>query len=146
MSLNIYRNIEDIPKNIKYIDYNDLFFESTQLNSDSLTSYILNTIDKATYNSPDTFIGRDKNLGALNKENLSTGCKTLLNIISNTDKCFNVAECGQNCLEMLAYIKDGNILWKLPVLHCILDGKHCDINIDNKHFSNFDNFIEYIMD
>lgn len=145
MSLNIYRHIEDIPENIKYIDYNDLFFESTQLNSDSLTSYILNTIDKATYNSPDTFIGRDKNLGALNKESLSTGCKTLLNIISNTDKCFNVSECGQNCLEMLAYIKDGNILWKLPVLHCILDGKQCDINIDNKHFNNFDDFVEYIM-
>lgn len=145
MSLNIYRSKEEIPDNMQYIDYNDLFFAGVSLKNDAITSKILLEIDKAAYNSPLTFIGRDESLGALNKENLSTGCKTLLNIISNPDKCFSVEECGQNCLAMLSYITEGNILWKLPVLHCILDDRPCDIKIDNKVFNNFDDFVEYIM-
>lgn len=132
MSLTIYTDKNKIPKEMELIDYNDLFFEEVNLVDNEITKKILMDIDKATYNSPLTFIGRDSSLGALNKSNLSTGSKTLLNIVSNKDKCFDVAECGQNALSLIPYIKNGNILWKVPVLHYLGDCEQCDIIMDNK--------------
>lgn len=115
MSLNIYTNKADIPSNIDFIDYNDIFFNGELLKNTELTKFILNKIDKAAYNSPTTFIGRDPDLGTIYKEHLSTGCKTLLNIVNNPDKCFDVIECGPNALKLLSFIKDGNILYYIAL-------------------------------
>ncbi len=41
---------------------------------------------------------------------LSTGSKILLNIYRYPELCFNVMECGDNALELLAGIKKDNIL------------------------------------
>lgn len=46
-----------------------------------------------------TFYGRTANYGSLRKDYLSSGTKTLLNIISHPDKCFDVCECGGNVLS-----------------------------------------------
>lgn len=146
MCLTIYTNKADIPNNIDFIDYNDLFFEGVRLEDSDITSKILMEIDKAKYNSPLTFIGRDESIGALSKSNLSTGSKTLLNIISNTDKCFSLAECGQNALCLLPYITNGIVLWEVPVLHYSEKYTNCDIRIDNKQFNNFKKFLSYVMD
>lgn len=145
MSLNVYTNREDIPKGMQFINYNDKFFLSTSLRNDKFSGMVMKKIDKAEFHSRDTFIGRDKSLGALNKEHLSTGCKTLLNIINNSDKCFDVMECGQNALELLPIITEGNILWINPVLHFIGDAE-CDIIIHDNRFTAFRKFLQYIMD
>lgn len=146
MCLTIYTNKSQIPKEIILIDYNDLFFESVNLVDNEVTKKILSDIDKAKYNSPLTFIGRDNSIGALNKSNLSTGTKTLLNIVTNKDKCFSVSECGQNALSFIPHIKEGHILWEVPVLHYLGDCEQCDIKIDDKEFKDFDAFLSYIMD
>lgn len=146
MSLNIYTSKSEIPSEIEYIDYNDLFFESIEIQDTPLNREILQKIDKATYNSTETFIGRDQKLGALNKEHLSTGCKTLLNIVSTPEKCFDVSECGQNVLQLLYCIKNGNIYWKIPNIVCFSENKECDITIDNKNFKDFYEFIQYLSD
>lgn len=146
MCLTIYTKKSEIPKEIMFIDYNDLFFESVNLEDNELTKKILLEIDKAKYNSSLTFIGRDSGIGALNKSNLSTGSKTLLNIVANKDKCFSVSECGQNALALIPYIRDGYILWEVPVLHYLGECEQCDIKIDGKEFKNFDEFLSYIMD
>ena len=145
MSLNIYTKLEDLPDTMEFINYNDIFFNGELLHDNAITKKILKDIDKAIYNSATTFIGRDKSLGAIYNEHLSTGCKTLLNIANNPDKCFDVFECGPNALEELSYIKNGNILWRLPVLNC--DNNYdCDIIIKNKHFNKFLDFLHYTMD
>ncbi len=41
---------------------------------------------------------------------LSTGSKILLNLYRYPELCFNVMECGDNALELLAGIKKDNIL------------------------------------
>ena len=98
MPLIVYTNKKDVEDSGKdLIMINDLFFDAeTVLKNSELVSKILEDIDKAKYNSDLTFIGRTKELGALNKSMLSTGTKTLLNIIQHPDKCFNVCECGNN--------------------------------------------------
>lgn len=145
MSLRIYTKISDIPDGLDVIDYNDKFFAGIILKDDEVSKQILKEIDQANYNSKNTFIGRDKSLGALNKSFLSTGCKTLLNIISKPEFCFNVIECGQNALKLLAKIHDGNIFWKNPVLF-LTEDEPCDIIISNNRFTKFMDFTYYIMD
>lgn len=41
--------------------------------------------------------------------NLSTGCKTLLNIMHNTDKIFTIQECGCNVLKLIYALKNGMV-------------------------------------
>ena len=145
MSLKIYTDKKDIPKDMMFINYNDLFFAGETLLNDDISNEIMKSIDKAAYSSPNTFVGRDKSLGSLNKGLLSTGCKTLLNIANNPDKCFDVVECGPNALSMLPLITEGNILWEVPVLH-YRGNIGCDIIINEKHFTDFRKFLSYIMD
>ena len=112
MSLKIITNRQELNEiDVKFVDYNDMFFQSLALRDDEMTKTILQNIDNAEYASEDMIIGRDKKIGALNKSCLSTGCKTLLNIIYNPNVCFDVAECGRNALEMLSVIKDGMIFF-----------------------------------
>lgn len=142
MSLKIITNKSKIDS--KYVDYNDLYFQSMSLRNDDLTSEILKRIDKAHYASELTFTGRDEMLGALNKSLLSTGCKTLLNIIYNPSICFSVAECGPNALETLSIIKDGIIYWERPVLF-LTEDLSCDIEYDGNHYNCYMNFLDEVM-
>ena len=140
MSLKIYMDESEIPDNVKFVNYNDLFFNGESLRDDKLSERILQSVDQARYSTEMTFIGRYESLG-----NLSTGCKTLLNVLYNPDKCFDVIECGANVLSLLPLIKDGNILWKTPTLHYVGD-TDCDIEIRGRHFTKFKDFLSYVMD
>lgn len=84
MSLQVY-NKTDPPMSV--IVDND-----TELDSGDICTGVLKVIDKAVYNSPATFIGRDTSLGALYKQHLSTGTKTLLNVLNHPDKCFSTMQ------------------------------------------------------
>ena len=65
----------------KVVRINDAYFlANTKLEDTEQCRRILRIIDQAEYCSEKTFIGRDKSLGALFTDNLSTGTKTLLNI------------------------------------------------------------------
>lgn len=46
--------------------------------------------------------------------NLSSGCKTFLNILKNPDKVVSVEECGRNVLEMLFLMDQINIYMSRP--------------------------------
>lgn len=145
MSLTIITDKNQLnTSNLKFVDYNDIYFNSVQLQNNETTEKILQHIDKAHYLSENTFLGRDKELGALNKTLLSTGCKTLLNILYNPDTCFSVAECGPNALESLSYINNGIAYWDKPVLFLIQD-MECDIIHNNKHYSKFMDFLDSVI-
>ena len=74
---------------------------------------------------------------------MSTGCKTLLNIISNPEKCFDVIECWQNALQKVIQFTSGNILWENPVI-LIYEPTICDIVINDKSFTNTMSLAEYV--
>lgn len=145
MCLNIYTKKEDIPFGMKFVDYNDLYFNAMLLQDNKVSREILKAVDNAEYNSPNTFVGRDKALGSLNKALLSTGCKTLLNIAGSPDVCFDVIECGQNALALLPFIKHGNVLWQNPSLH-LIDDRDCNVCVDGKRFFRFSQVLKYLMD
>lgn len=145
MSLRIITNADELNKDTsKFVDYNDIYFQSITLKNDEITNKILQYIDKAHYSSENTFIGRDIALGALNKTLLSTGCKTLINIAYNPKVCFSVAECGPNALEALSFIDNGIVYWENPILFLTHDIK-CNIEYNNIHYYRFMDFLNCVM-
>lgn len=147
MSLHIYTDKIFIPQDIKVVDFNDSYFNVfTTLDKTALNEEILATIDKVLINSSTTFIGRTKELGALNKSMLSTGTKTLMNIIQHPEVCFNSIECGVNALKFIPRLSNGNVLWKVPVLSSVFDDT-CDIILNGeKKFNSFWKLQEYVID
>ena len=76
MALKIYTDKEAVSKDVRIIDFNDSYFDVfTTIPDTELAHSILLKVDKAEYHSDKTFIGRTKELGALNKNLLSTGSK-----------------------------------------------------------------------
>lgn len=146
MSLHIYRSVDEVPSEVRVVSNNDLFFDAkTLIKNTDLVSDILSTIDMACYNSELTFIGRTEELGALNKSMLSTGTKTLLNIIAYPDRCFNVVECGQNVLSFIPKIHQGIILWRYPFVAYYGD-KECDIVCHGRTFNDFYEFLDFVAE
>jgi len=145
MSLNIFTVESEIPKNMELITYNDAYFNLyTSIPKSDLSLYILREVEKAKYSSDITFIGRTEEFGSLYKECLSTGTKTLFNIMQHQDKCFDVLECGTNALVMLLYIQ-GNILWREPfIVYKTLYKEHCDINFKGVHYDRIEDFVDAV--
>ncbi len=143
--LKIYNTKELIPVNI--IHSNDAYFDSfTALANDEFTKLVLDKIDHAEYASPNTFISRTSDLGQLNKSMLSTGTKTLLNIRSHSDKCFDVCECGYNILSLLPMVSEGMIYWETPAAILTEEVDDCDILFNNRSlFHSFSDFLNYIL-
>lgn len=146
VGLAVYTQKEYIPDGMKYIRINDEFFDGfTNLVNTKDVARVLEKIDHATYHSASTFIGRNPKLGALNKSLLSTGTKTLLNILANPEICFDVCECGDNALELLIKFNEGNVLWKAPILAYSGDGK-CNIDMNGIHYNDFYQLMASVME
>lgn len=144
MSLTIYSAKHMPPKGTNIIDINDAFFDAeTDLGNTELEREILSKIDKARYCSTSSFYGRTTDKVSIPKDNLSTGAKTLLNIISHPEICFNLCECGRNALEMLPKITDGIVYWEIPVIAYSGDEK-CSIVYCDKIYTDFYEFLEAV--
>lgn len=107
--ITIYKDKKDIPENLEYIELNDLFFNQTTVQMlDEQAAKIVNLIDGAT------LVGKYKieskfNDVILDVDCLSTGCKTVLNVLYFPDKVFCLKECGTNALEVLYHLKRGTV-------------------------------------
>ena len=72
---------------------------------------------------------------AVDIRNLSTGCKTALNIVNNPDKIFLLSECGDNALEEVLKFKQGiAILDSEIVVPHDLDNE-IDFEVNGKEFT-----------
>lgn len=144
LSLIIYSYEHKPPKDTNIINFNDAYFDAeTILNNTDIENTILSVIDKAKYSSPTSFYGRTTDKVAIVKDNLSTGAKTLLNVINHPDECFDLCECGRNVLEILPQITNGKVYWELPVIAYSGD-EQCDIIYGNKRYTNFYEFLEEV--
>lgn len=145
MSLHIYTDKKYIPSDLQFIDNNNLFFKQTTLINTPECKKVLSTIDKATYLDENNFLPRDAEVGPLNKSCLSTGTKTLLNILNNPNKCFDVTECESNALELMCELAEGHVYWHPPCLF-ITGSKPCDIILNNKkQFTRLRHFLTIAM-
>ena len=107
--LTIYKNKADIPPDMEYVELNDLFFnKNTAAKLDSKAAKIIEQIDGAKLIGK--FRMKSKFQGdVLDIDCLSTGCKTILNVIYFPDKVFCLKECGENALEILYRQKTGSV-------------------------------------
>lgn len=101
-------------KNSKdWIIQNDFYF-NLNTGNEEMTEKDINIIRKAdnAILTPDKHIQTKYGLGTI--RNLSSGCKTLLNIIKHPDKVVCVEECGPNILKMIFKMDNIKIYMSRP--------------------------------
>ena len=92
-----------------YVELNDVFFnQNTVSKLDDRANAIVEKIDASK------LIGKYKieskfNGVALDIDCLSTGCKTVLNVLYFPEKAFCLKECGDNALEVLYELEAGAV-------------------------------------
>lgn len=113
--ITIYKK-KQIPKNMELIVLNDIYFNkfTVSLIDDKAAKIILkidNSVMLSNYTISSKFDG-----GVLNIDKLSTGCKTVLNVLYNPDKIFDIRECGDNAIDVLYGLQTGNICCDYPLI------------------------------
>lgn len=107
--ITIFKNKRDIPGDMDYVELNDLFFnQNTVSKLDDRANAIVEKIDASK------LIGKYKmeskfNGVTLDIDCLSTGCKTVLNVMYFPNKVFCMKECGDNALEVLYGLETGAV-------------------------------------
>lgn len=107
--ITIFKDKKDIPDNMDYIELNDVFFNQNTVSMlDNRADDIVKNIDESK------LIGKYKieskfNGVTLDVDCLSTGCKTVLNVMYFPDKVFCLKECGDNALEVLYGLEAGAV-------------------------------------
>ena len=107
--ITIFKNKRDIPGDMDYVELNDLFFnQNTVSKLDDRANAIVEKIDASK------LIGKYKmeskfNGVTLDIDCLSTGCKTVLNVMYFPNMVFCMKECGDNALEVLYGLETGAV-------------------------------------
>lgn len=104
--LDLYQSWKIVPGNLEIIEDNANYFMTHTIDMlDKRVNGILNTTDGAVFVNKEQF--KDKHGNTVPWFGLSTGGMTVLNVLYNPDKCFNLAECGVNALLDLLNVTQG---------------------------------------
>ena len=107
--ITIFKDKQDIPENMEYVELNDLFFvQNTASEIDQQAEKIMECIDGAKLISKYKIRSGFHDV-ALDIDKLSSGCKTLLNVLYYPDRVFCLKECGDNALELLYGFEKGYV-------------------------------------
>lgn len=107
--ITIFKNKNDIPQDMEYVELNDIYFnQNTALNLDEKAEKLIEVIDGAKLISKFK-ISSSFNGTVLDVDKLSTSCKIVLNVLYNPDKVFCLKECGYSALEILYGLEYGNV-------------------------------------
>lgn len=107
--ITIFKNKKDIPQDKEYIELNDIFFnQNTARKLDERAEQFIERIDASKLLSKYRIRSRFDDI-ILNTDQLSTGCKTVLNVFYYPDKVFCLKECGNNALEVLYNFEKGSV-------------------------------------
>lgn len=105
-----------IPKSMEYVSLNDVFFNKYTVDLlDKAAEPIIEEIDHSGITGKYTISSRFDH-SQLNIDKLSTGCKTILNIMYNPDKVFDIRECGDNALDIIYALPQGNVFCAYPFI------------------------------
>ena len=110
-----------------WILQNDLYFNLNTSNEEMSQKEVdlIRQIDGAKL-TPDKHIETKCGLGTI--RNLSSGCKTSLNIVKHSDKVVNVEECGPNVLKIIFTMDNIKIYMSRPTLFDIPDDTEMRFN------------------
>lgn len=109
--LNVYLSEEYI-RDKQLIKFNDAWFNIHNQEYDLSTPEnrkVISDVDNANYIRPGFVESNFCGKCVIRTEQLSTGCKTLLNIMNCKDKVFNIIECGDNVIDMIFELTEGSI-------------------------------------
>ena len=108
--IDIYTEKKESPN---WILKNDLYFNLHTSNEDMTGEdrKLIHQSDNAVL-TPDKHIETKYGLGTI--RNLSSGCKTLLNIVKHPDKVVCVEECGPNVLKLIFQMNNIKIYMSRP--------------------------------
>ena len=111
----------------EWIIQNDLYFNLHTGNEYMSENEInlIQQVDEAKL-TPDKRIDTKYGLGTI--RNLSSGCKTLLNIVKHPDKVVSVEECGPNVLNIIFKMDNIKIYMSRPTLCDIPDNVQIRFN------------------
>ncbi len=119
--ITIFKDKKDIPADMEYVELNDIFFNQNTVSlMDDRANAIISKIDESE------LIGKYKikskfNGVMLDVDRLSTGCKTVLNIMYSPQKVFCLKECGDNALEVLYHLESGAVYSDYAIISFDMD-------------------------
>ena len=141
--ITVFKNKKDIPQDMEYVELNDVYFnQNTALKLDEKAEKIIETIDGAK------LIGKFKmrskfNDIVLDVDKLSTGCKTVLNVLYNPDKVFCLKECGNNALEILFGLNAGNVYSDYALIPFEMDTVNVQTSLGKKMICDYEELKEW---
>ncbi len=141
--ITIYKNKNDIPEAMEYIELNDVYFnQNTASVLDERAEKIMEDIDGSTRVGKYKIRSRFDDI-ILDIDRLSAGCKTVLNILYNPDKVFCLKECGNNALEVVYGFDRGNVFSDYAMIP--FDMKSVDVRTssDEKVVSDYEELKEW---
>lgn len=113
--ITIYKK-RSVPNGMELITLNDIFFNKyTAPMLDDRAKEIIAKIDHSKMLSQYAVSSRFDGT-KLSIDRLSTGCKTALNILYNPDRVFDIRECGDNALDVIYALPDGNVACDYPLI------------------------------
>ena len=71
---------------------------------------------------------RESEYGIGTIDDLSTGCKTILNVLHNKDRVVNISECGENAFDFIFGVPDARLYAGFPMRVKICPGVTVIIN------------------
>ena len=136
--ITIFKNKNSIPKDMEYIELNDVYFnQNTASMLDKKAEMIIETIDGAKLISK--YKIRSKfNDTILDVDKLSAGCKTVLNVLYNPDKVFCLKECGNNALEVLYSLESGNVYSDYALIPFEMDAVNVQTSSGQKEINDYE--------
>lgn len=113
--ITVYKK-KSTPDNMQIITINDVYFNKYTVEKlDKKAESVIARIDNSEMINKYTIKSKFDGL-LLSIDKISTGCKTVLNIIYNPDKIFDIRECGENAVDYIYSLDSGNIYCDYPLI------------------------------
>lgn len=141
--ITIFKNRNDIPKDMEYVELNDIYFnQNTALKLDDKAVKIIDIIDEAKMISKYKISSKFNDI-VLDVDKLSAGCKTVLNVLYNADKVFCLKECGNNALEILYGLKEGNVYSDYALIPFEMDAVNVQTSSEKRVIKDYEELKEW---
>ena len=119
--ITIFKDKKDIPGDLEYVEWNDLFFNQNTVSFiDKQAEKIIEILDDSKLISKYKIYSRFDEV-TLDIDRLSTGCKTVLNVLYHPDKVFCLKECGNNALEIIYHLETGFVFSEYALIPFAMD-------------------------
>ena len=113
--ITVYKRLDSSNRK-NFVKLNDVYFnQHTSALLDDRAVEIIRLIDHSEMIDRFTIRSRFDGM-TLNIDKLSTGCKTILNIVYNPDYIFDIRECGDNALDVIYSLPYGRVYCDYPMI------------------------------